>query len=194
MKKIIIAALFIVTLPFGLSAQVNRHEINAGVGLFTTSEIVDIFADVLTTGLTNGAYRSSNSTYTGAFHLGYKYRLSDRISAGATVLYEHSKSDALLNDEEKGEFKNNYYTLAAEMDYRYLSKGNLSLYGTLGAGATLYAQKYAANNGDKDSNDTVHFNFQVTPIGIKYGSKIGVFMEAGFGYKGILSAGAFIRF
>ena len=80
------------------------------------------------------------------------------------------------------------------MDYSYLNKGNFALYERLGAGEALYKQKYTSNEGKKDTNDNVHFNFQITPIGIKYGSRFGVFAEAGFGYKGILSAGLFARF
>lgn len=192
MKKIMIFVL-LCGLTTGIQAQTNKHEINAGVGIFSTSEIIDIFADILTTGITGGAYNADKS-YTGSFHLGYKYRFTDRVSAGGTLLYEHATADAMINNVKEGDFKNNYYTLAAEMDYRYLNKGNVTLYGTLGAGATLYTQKYTSNEGEKDSNNAVHFNFQITPIGIKYGSRFGVFAEAGFGYKGILSAGLFARF
>ncbi len=193
MKKIIIVCFILSILSQGMWAQERKHEVSAGAGLFTTSEIIGVFSNVLATGLTGGLY-SADESYSGAYHVNYKYRFTERFSFGGTALYEHADATAKTNNEVYGKYKNNYYTLAAEMDYRYLNNDYLKLYGTLGAGATLYTQKYVPNTGDTDTDKMVHFNFQITPIGIKFGKTIGVFAEAGFGYKGILSAGLFANF
>lgn len=176
-----------------LAAQDSKHEIRLGAGIWSTTEIVNIFSDAVATGLTAGSYKSDNATYSGAFHLGYKYSTSERIAIGGTFVYENSSSDAYFNNELSGRFKNNYYTLAAEMDYNYVKKKFFSLYGVLGAGATLYGQKYTAD-GKNYSDNMIGFNYQFSPLCIKLGHKIGGFAELGFGYKGILCVGIFTRF
>lgn len=193
MRKLIIASFLLLVFGQRISAQESKHEVSAGVGLFTTSEIIGAFSNVLATGLTGGLY-SADESYTGAYHVSYKYRFTERLSLGGTALYEHADAIAKSDNEEFGKYKNNYYTLAAEASYRYINSGYLKLYGTLGAGATLYSQKFVPNTGDSETDSKVHLNFQITPIGVKVGKSVGVFAEAGFGYKGILSAGLFANF
>lgn len=193
MKKLIIVVIILLSFTLNISAQESKHEVSAGVGFFTTSEIIGVFSNVLATGLSGGLY-SADESYTGAYHVSYKYRFTERFAFGGTALYEHADAIAKSNNEEFGKYKNNYYTLAAEADYRYINNGYLKLYGLVGAGATLYSQKFVPNTGDSETNSKVHFNFQITPIGIKIGKTVGAFAEAGFGYKGILSAGLFANF
>lgn len=193
MKKINFTILLACILATNLSAQEKKHNLSVGTGIGTTSEIIDALSDIITTGLSAGTY-SSNKSYTGAYHLGYKYGVSERISAGATLLYEHGTANALVNKEQIGRFKNNYFTLAAEGEFRYIDKPAFKLYGILGAGATLFNQEYKPDEGEADKDSKLHFNFQVSPIGIKLGNNIGIFAEAGFGYKGIVSAGVFTNF
>jgi hypothetical protein len=194
MKKIFLTAFLLSIISIGASAQEKKHEVTAGFGLGTTTEFVDALADIIVSGLTNNAY-SSDKTYSGVFHLGYKYGITNRFAAGGTFVYEDIKSDTYVEKDKIGKFRNNYYTFAAEAEYKYLRSGSFTLYGLLGAGATIYRQKYTANDNSKnESNSNVHFNFQVSPIGIKLGKNIGAFAEAGFGYKGILSVGFFAGF
>ncbi|GAB6007970.1 outer membrane beta-barrel protein [Dysgonomonas reticulitermitis] len=194
MKKIFLTVFLLSIIAIGATAQKGKHEVTVGFGLGTTSEFVDALADVIVSGLTQNAY-SSDKSYTGAFHLGYKYGITDRFAAGGTFIYENGKSDAYFDKDKIGKFSNNYYTIAAEAEYKYVRSGSFSLYGLLGAGATIYSQKYTANDNSKNESDNnAHFNFQISPIGIKLGRNIGAFAEAGFGYKGIISAGLFARF
>jgi hypothetical protein len=194
MKKILLTAFLLSIISIGATAQKSKHEVTAGFGLGTTNEFLDAFMNVIVSGLTQNAY-SSNRYYTGAFHLSYKYGITDRFAAGGTFIYENGKSDTYVDGDKIGKFRNNYYTFAAEAEYKYLRSSSFTLYGLLGTGATIYRQKYIANDNSKnESNNNVHFNFQISPIGIKLGRNIGAFAEAGFGYKGIISAGLFARF
>ena len=198
MKKAFVLSALLGLLAGNILAQepVKKHEVYGGIGLWGTNTIIDAFSDIIVTGLTGGNYSSGNDNYLGEFHLGYKYGLSERAALGLTFAYASNSADARLNGQKTGEFNSNYYTFAAEFDYRYLSRPKLTLYGSVGAGATIYQQKYTPDADDTDtrkSNDT-YFNFQLSPIGIKYGERFGIFAEAGFGYKGILSVGLFGRF
>lgn len=191
MKKTAFAIALFAGILSNTFAQERKHELTLGYGIGTTSEFVDAFSDVLVTGISGGHFKSDNGSYTGSFHIGYKYGLTDRLWLGGTFLYESGKSDALVDDQRQGKFNDYFYTLAAEARYNYLSKEKFALYGLLGAGATLYHQKYAPDHGGKETDSQVHFNFQLTPLGIRYGGKWGVFAEAGFGYKGVISLGVF---
>lgn len=43
-------------------------------------------------------------------------------------------------------------------------------------------------------NDTADFAFQVNPAGIRAGKKLGIFVELGYGHRGIISAGLNYKF
>lgn len=192
MKKILFVFLCFLFM-LNLNAQKNNHEVTLGAGVWSTTEIIDIFGDIFSSILTAGIYQS-DKTYSGAFHLGYKYNVSERVGVGGTFVYENAYSDALISNEKKGKFRNNYYTVAAEADFKYIQNNKTTIYGLLGAGTTMMSQFYKPIEGERKNHSMVYFNFQFTPLGIKYGSRYGAFAELGFGYKGILSVGAFGRF
>jgi len=192
-QLIILAGLLVFTMGTA-GAQGQKHEVFGGVGIWSTNTIIDTFSDIIVSGITGGAYTSKNDNYIGDFQLGYKYSPSPRIAVGATFAYAYNNSDAYINNTKNGEFDDNYFTFAAELEYRYVSQPKLVLYGSVGAGATIMKQKYTSDTGKSSDADKTYFNFQVSPIGIKYGNRFGVFGELGFGYKGILSVGIFGRF
>ncbi len=193
MKKFFTTFFLASMLLVSIHAQEKRHEIYAGCGVLNTSTFVSAFSDVISSALTAGMY-SSNEKFSPTFHAGYKYLPSKHIAIGLTYAYTHGTADAYLDKELSGHFKNNYHTLAAEFDYRYISTEKFKLYSTAGVGATFFTQKYEPSSGDSDQSNLVNVDFQISPIGIKYGNSFGVFAEVGFGYKGIVCAGLFARF
>ena len=194
MKRIIYAFIALALFSAGAQAQEKKHEVYGGLGMWGTNAIIDTFSDIIVTGISGGAISMGNDTYTGDFHVGYKYLPSPKTAFGATFAYATNTADGYLNQEKTGKFYSDYYTLGLEFDYRYISRPRLALYSTVGAGATLYNQEYRPEGGEKSKDNKVYFNFQITPIGVKYGEHFGFFAEAGFGYKGILTVGLFGRF
>lgn len=193
MKKIILTALMAASLSFGSNAQSLRSEVHGGIGILSSSSIVDLFSDVLVTAVSAGLY-SEEASFSVTTYLGYKYKIKERISIGATYAYAYGSSDAVINHEPAGSFRNNYHTAALELEYSWLLRPRLCLYSAVGVGATVFQQRYTPTEGETVRNSTASFDFQLSPIGIKYGEVFGFFAEAGFGYKGILSAGVFGRF
>jgi hypothetical protein len=194
MKKMIFTLAAMVFLAGATQAQESRHEVYGGIGVWGTNTIIDVFSDIIVTGFTGGTISTQNDNYIGDFHLGYKYLPSKHIAFGLTFAYASNTSDAYFNQAKSGRIYNDYYTWGLEFDYRYISRPKLALYSTLGAGITLFSQEYRPESGDKAKESNAYFNFQVTPIGVKFGQYFGVFAEAGFGYKGILTLGLFGRF
>lgn len=193
MKKIIL--LFALLTAFlTISAQESKHEVSLGYGVVTTNTVIDSFSDFLAMGLTGGHYTTNNKTYMGTFGFSYKYALTDRLSLGGTFAYEKISADVYYSNVKNGRSKNQYYTLAPEMDFKYLKTDMFSLYGLVGAGGTLVARDYTSVANEKNDDSSINFNFQVTPVGIKFGKSFGVYGELGFGYKGLFNFGAFARF
>lgn len=193
MKKIFILAVLTMFAFHKAGAQMPRNEIDGGVGILSTSAIVDSFSKILSTAITGGVYTDDGS-FSVATYLGYKYRPKERATIGLTYAYSYGRSDGFIDGQKVGHFNDNYHAFAAELEYSWFLRNKLALYSTIGAGISLWHQKYIPDEGETTSDSHVNFDFQLSPIGIKYGYYYGVFAEAGFGYKGIVSAGVFGRF
>jgi hypothetical protein len=176
------------------NAQSKKNEVDFGVGVGSSNQIIGTMSDMIASVFLPEGVGMKNSTSPGAFHLGYKYSLSDRIALGPVFTYDLNTSDAIVDNVKTGKFTSNYYTFSLEGDYKYVNRDKLKLYALVGAGATILNQTYKDNQSGKHGEKQTFFNFQVTPIGVKYGDSFGVFTELGFGYKGILCAGLFYRF
>ncbi|MDR2621529.1 MAG: porin family protein [Dysgonamonadaceae bacterium] len=177
------------------NAQSKKSEVDLGVGVWSSNQIIGVMSDIIASVFLPDGVGMSNSSSPGAFHLGYKYSLSDRIAVGPVFIYDLNTSDAVTGNGKQGKFTSNYSTLSLEGNYNYVNRDKLKLYALLGAGGTILNQTYKDNQtGNKHGEKQTFFNFQVTPVGVKYGDSFGAFAELGFGYKGILSAGLFYRF
>ena len=193
MKKVILLTVTVFLFVASISAQSKKHEIDLGVGVLSTNQLVGTLSSVIVSSLPG--VKMENHRYIGAIHLGYKYALMDRFALGPTFTYDRGTSDATLLRIHIGKFTSRYYSLALEGDFKYVNSDKFKLYSLMGVGATLLDQTYKNNRSDEiRSRNKTFFNFQVTPIGIKYGDELGIFTELGFGYKGILCAGLFCRF
>ncbi|SFW16897.1 hypothetical protein SAMN02927921_00303 [Sinomicrobium oceani] len=111
---------------------------------------------------------------------------------GGSFVYEYSSGTTFRKEDntfkETGEVSANNYTIAAEGNYLYLNHTKFQLYSGIGAGVSFAKEKYNPNEPSSGSDDDSlsHFNFHLNAIGLRYGNKLGVFAEAGFGYKGII--------
>jgi hypothetical protein len=178
-----------------INAQSKKSEIDLGVGLFSSCQIVGIMSEIIVFGTTG--MKMEDSKYIGALHIGYKYSLSDRFAFGPVFTYDRGTSNINVSDEtgifSKGKITGNYYSLALEGDYKYINSDKFKLYSLLGVGATVLDQSFKMDATKKSLSKTF-FNYQVTPVGVKFGDSSGAFAELGFGYKGIICAGIFYRF
>ncbi len=195
MKTYILLLNFFFCIP--LIARDGKSEITVGYGLFSTANAVIRSADIHSTGLSTGM-TSVNRRHSGAFHIDYRYYDYKThylpVAVGGTFLYEQAQSDAFAGNAETGRFDDRFYTLLGKMNLIYFDKGKLLLYGAMAAGVTYCTRRFTANDGNSDDAGVVHLNFQLTPIGIKYGDRIGIFAEAGLGSEGMICAGVFARF
>ncbi len=193
MKKI---ALFLSILFFVQLVQGQEHRFSAGVGTLTTNQFDDFFSAVarnIAGGIFNGS-SIENGSDLGEFRFSYAFTPGRRLAWGATISYNLSKYDIIKNSAKQGAQTSAYYTFAGEGTYYYLQKDWIRLYGLLGAGITMVGSKQKDLGGAViDSETQSFFNFQVTPVGLSVGRRLGGFAELGFGYRGVASIGAYYR-
>lgn len=195
MKKLILALAGLLPATISLQAQdrLKHHEISVGYGFLGTSEMIGIFSDVLATAITGGNYSKTDNKWSGNLIAAYKFTPTNRFGLGLT--YAHTRNTAAINihDVPTGKSTTNYHTIAAEAQYNYINRTFFRLYAVVGAGITSFTEKYEPNTGSAEKNTAGHFNFQVSPVGVKFGNRIGGMAEVGFGYKGLFNAGLFVR-
>lgn len=172
----------------------QQHQLSVGMGLGTTSQILDVFTE-LGSGFSGIAFNSDYERKTknvGDFRIGYAYTPKKRWSFGAAFSYNYSEFDVFNSGEKIGEQSNTYYTVAAETSYYYMKKEKTKLYGLLGVGGTFVTldANDQINNISEKSNDSFP-NYHFTPIGVSYGKTWGGFAEIGIGYRGLFSFGLF---
>jgi hypothetical protein len=192
-KKILLCVVTAFLFVSAVNAQSKKSEIDLGIGVWSTNQMVGTMSDMIISGLTN--VKMEDGSYIGVLHLGYKYSLSDRFALGPVFAYDRGTSDAMVNNAKAGKFTSNYYTLALEADYKYINRDKFKFYSLLGFGGSMLDQKYKEDGTNKEEGQNqTFFNFQVTPVGLKFGGSFGIFTELGFGYKGIVNVGLFCRF
>lgn len=175
----------------------QNHQVSVGAGLLSSNAALNIVSSLgknIVGGMFNGSTLTNSKQY-GEFRVSYAYAPLNWLSTGATFSYSKATHDHFKNNTTIGYQTIDFYTVGAEATFYYMKKSNVSLYGLVGAGATLMKQEdKVANSNQKEQRDLQYFNFQISPIGIEVGAEhIGGFFELGFGYRGLASIGVFFR-
>ncbi|MCF8347140.1 MAG: hypothetical protein K9G38_08005 [Bacteroidales bacterium] len=193
-KKYLLILLFSFSIMLA-RGQYLHHDITGSYGFVTTDQVADVLKDVLTTVFSFGTYEKENYDYSGALFLTYKRPVTYRLHMGGTVGIDNVSGDLLSNGTAYGTFHTRHTTFAGEADLRWVKRNRLQMYSGLGLGYTFTAEEgFVSGSGESDINRSGHLAIQVTAIGLRIGRKFGGFMEAGFGYKGLLNFGLSYQF
>lgn len=192
-KTILVCAILFIS----IKSYSQEHQISAGMGVGSTSQILDGLRSIGSafSAIFLNSNALVNTKTVGEFRLSYAYVPKERWTFGGTFSYNHSEFDVIApRDGKIGEQAIDYYTIAAESSFYYLQKERLRLYGLMGAGATFgTASQHNYETATHSRANQTFFNFQITPIGVSYGKQWGGFAELGFGYRGVLSCGVYYR-
>ncbi|MBV4359656.1 outer membrane beta-barrel protein [Pinibacter aurantiacus] len=197
MQKTLLVFASLLTLNLTSLAQ-SKHEVSLGFGFGTTNEADDAASTTMTE-FFNALFLlesySEDVKYSAAWHVGYKTFLTkkQKLAVGATFAYQSVKGNYSYSGEKAGDLHRNFYTIAAEADYRYIKKEKFHLYSGLGLGYTFGNETLTPIAGSEQKTSSGNFDLQIIGIGARYGNNVGGFMELGFGYKGIICAGFFFR-
>lgn len=188
----------------------HRGEICVGLGTWSTGYLFDGYSPSF---LGTGKKVYLNHNYSGAYHINFRYFLSEMVSLGLTIAYESESGDWQANYNPDhfayrkqiiGTFKKTEYTFSPEMSVYYIARKKTKIYCTFGFGLTEriendeYSQQYIYNGTHypsiatdypPGSNNKLQGNIYLSPFGISVGGKISWFAEIGIGYKGVLNTG-----
>lgn len=182
--KIIIASLLFFAISIGLTAQVNqeekeffvlenRNEFRLGTGFF--SPIPNYINASLWTWYDpshsmDDVLRIMHATIIPTMNLGYNYRANKTIAMGVSLATDFQW----------------FHSVMYNMQFYYYNAPKFAFYCDLGVGASL------VTDADRNGVQVVP-NAGIYPIGLKFGDQAGAFAELGYGYKGFINFGAFIK-
>jgi len=137
----------------------------------------------------------------GAFNLNYLYHFNGWFKAGVNIMYDRASKDGIANNyilETMNDpalitrVTKQAFVLAPELDFQYLNHPKFKLSSSLSIG---YAFEFFEQQGYYNSNYGIEgLTYHLNLIGFKWGQKHGLTGQLGFGYKGAINLGYFIRF
>ena len=192
-KKLLVAIFISFSFLSALHAQEKgTSDISANIGFGTSTEISNLFVDVLTGGFTGGQISTSEIKAGPTFGLTYRYAVVNRWMVHADVFYQKMTSDVYVSGVKNGELDYSYVTVGIGTDYRYISRNIFQMYSGV---AVAYTSENVKSSGSYNSPDTNGFvNYQFNVLGFRVGKKFAGFAELGYGYKGIINAGVSYQF
>jgi len=169
----------------------TRNEISAGFGVLTTLDMALSLGYLISLPMAWGTdvYRPH---YTGALFLGYQNRVSKRVKLSATFAYERIRLESINTTDSK---RGNSYSVLGGVKFKYnKTESSIDLYSRLDVGIMVLENRQNGANKPDGENIGSTFAFQVSPICIRFGRKIGGFFEFGFGNLGLINFGINFRF
>lgn len=177
----------------------NKHEFRVGysdaIPLTIASGLSEALGQTLVAGINDSKIKTLNSKSIGFLEAGYRYQISDRFKVGADVGFmnenrtvTYTKNGTTKADTTKSTTR--YVTVLPNVQFSYIKTAIIDFYGSASVGV-IFAQTSYKNMNTRGNN--TGFAFQVNPVGIRVGKKLGGFLEAGFGYKGLINAGLSLK-
>lgn len=187
-KIMLLASLICCTFMRVEAQDKGKSELNIGGGIMASE---NAFADAIILLLSALINDPEDVTIPGAaWSMTYKYNLSERLAVGGASIYNPSPDrwipDFAINDR----WKRRSLTTAGEATIYWAKQRAFQFYGTAGVGFFVKRKTFY----EVQTETEFGYTFQATPVGLRIGNKVGVFMELGYGYKGVFNGGVSVRF
>ncbi len=170
----------------------RQLDISVSYGVISTDQVFGVPND-------DGATVSGQKTLTstpGSPFINVRYFFFNRLAFGVTCgfLSESGKYTDPYNPLNiPGTYTKHTTVAAFEVYYIYMFRKYLELYTLAGTGPSFSNMNIDVNQQGGSSSTNVQtlnkMKVQYTPIGIRYGGKLGAYAELGIGYKGVFNAG-----
>ncbi len=195
MKRIFL--LMLIALPVVATAQPasafdskGNIEAYAGYGLLSAPDFITSFSNILTGALLPGMVEKIDSKGFGTVYGGIDYYAGNHFALGAQYYYSAFERQYKMQNESTATLNTQYHSVLIRGKGIWVNRPSFQLYSALAAGPSFASAK---NDNDETKNSII-FAFQASPIGIRVGNHIAFFLEGGFGYQGLISAGLSARF
>ncbi len=179
----------------------NKHEIRIGYSDGITLGGSTFLGIGLSDAIT-GTKRTDTKT-TGVFGIGYRYSACRRFKVGLDFGLSKVTSKVTGNKEKSPSIKEKElnFIILPTADFIYFQRNLYRLYGSVSAGVDftrnyeIRLNEKGKEQDQKKSKFEKEFAYQINLIGLRIGNnRIGGFVEAGFGYKGFITAGLSLGF
>lgn len=197
MKKIISTALLFCTIV-ATAQEKGKSEIRLAYSdasfVLMGEGLANALSNTIVSGISGVKYKDAKSTTFGMFEAGYRYNIGERLKIGGDISYLRTEDKFEKNKTNpKTVTRTSSYFMGTVMgQYSYIKTSLLDFYGSGGVGAIALSTKDEVGGTYKDN--ALGFAFQINPVGLRVGKTFGAFLELGYGYKGIATAGLSYKF
>lgn len=199
MKKVFIL-ICLTLLCMGAQAQNEdlRHEISVSYGFGSTSQLGEGLGEGI--GLIFSETEYDDGSILGPISLEYYYHFNNpRLAVGGFLAYSKWDSNILnkKTQEKVGERKRSFWSVMPAVKWYWVNKNIFGLYskGAVGVAYLSSSSKTTEKAQDMFEDDnSIHFMYQLSLIGVEFGGKFRGFAEAGVGEQGFLQAGIRYKF
>lgn len=204
MKKIILMVAVAMMTAMNVNAQNENlhHELSLSYGLGSIAQFGDGLGEGIGLVFTNTEY--DDGAILGPISLEYFYHFNNpRLALGASFTYSKWDSDVLdrSSHQKLGDRKRNFFSVMPSFKSYWINKNNFGLYSKVSAGVGFLSVKDNFKNykdgkevNEKKDDNGCYFMFQLSFIGVEFGSKFRGFAEAGIGDQGFIQAGVRYKF
>lgn len=173
-------------------AQTRKHDLSLSYGVGSIDQVTDVLTDILTIVLTLGTFAKDQVDYSGLPFVSYHYAPNSRLGFGVAVGGYRATGVLTVAGEDQGTFEETNTIAAVELDYRWVMGRSFQLYSGLGVGVRFRKGTYETT--EPESLTQALPAFHVNALGLRVGRKVGLFLELGAGYKGMLLGGLSAQF
>lgn len=173
----LIVAMMVAALSVNAQNDELKNEISIGYGFGSISNIASIYQIAF-------SFSSSDQNgFWGPIAVEYQRHLSSMVSVGGLATI----AGCSWGNDKKA--SSTYISVMPAMKFNWINKEHFGLYSKVAAGLMFVHSSY---KGESNSNTT--FTFQVSALGVEFGSQLRGFAELGFGEQGVLAAGLRYKF
>lgn len=198
--SIILAMLLFIVVGPAKAQDLGKNEVHVGYSDGFTLAVLNSFGDVFSTalidGLTGENTKLKDDSSFGMIEVGYKYQIKERLKLGIDVGYQKYSNTSITEKTSRLVKRDaNFILIMPNLSFSYIKTTLLDFYGSLGAGVLLSNDKVTLSTTSKSEKESnLNFGWQVVPVGLRVGKKLGGFLEAGIGTKGFVTAGLNYKF
>jgi hypothetical protein len=193
MKKKFLFSFMALGLLCSFSSKAQIREFTIGYGMLPLSlnqvESINNFTETKFAG-SIGPSTTKDFSISGPYRLGFTQYDTKHLTLGADLSYAAIEAKMTYSDATKETVNINYFTLMANVNYQYTDNPKLSIYSGVHFGVS-YVNAKNANTGKKGEDYIPAYH--LTALGIRYGEKVGIYADFGYGFNGIVNAGLLYR-
>ena len=199
----LLATLAVGLTPLSPASAQNTHtwQLKGSAGLFSLPDFVGLL--VVGFGSIDTTDEVTRHEFTPVTNLSFEahrfvnewFALGGSLSVGYASAYTRFANGGAISRRASAL----YPTLCLAATTRYFESNRFAMYGSWGVGATaLLVDQYSANSSSANDDDTpstgITLMGNLYPLCLSYGESSGIYVEVGWGAKGIVNVGGFFNF